>query len=377
VTVLQAAIADRRDDTSVVVDLRGATGTSEVAVRTTAGPLADGGDALVAMALLPAMRTGACLEVSGPVSPTLLAAVGEIQDVWHVWDKRFRTVAVGAEASSPRSAGPGVGCFFTGGVDSFYTVRQRRSEITELVYVHGFDVPLADTRLRELVTASVRGAAAELGLPLVEVETDLRAWSDAVVSWSLYHGAALAAAALLLAPRFRRVLVPATHTYGYLYPSGSHPLLAPLWRTEGLQMAQHGAGATRVDKVVRLLEDDVAMRRLRVCWENRDGAYNCGRCEKCLRTMVSLAAAGGLGRCATLPAEIDLAALARLAPADRSARWFMEENLRALEERGRHPEVAEVLRGNLGRTVRAERARRDLRRLGRRVRATGRRRPRF
>jgi hypothetical protein len=41
------------------------------------------------------------------------------------------------------------------------------------------------------------------------------------------------------------------------------------------------------------------LARLRVCWENL-GNYNCGLCEKCIRTMLGLRAIG-VDRCPTFP----------------------------------------------------------------------------
>ena len=54
------------------------------------------------------------------------------------------------------------------------------------------------------------------------------------------------------------------------------------------------------------------MRHLRVCWQNPDNAYNCGRCEKCFRTMLDLWVVGALDRCDTLPHQFDEQALALL-----------------------------------------------------------------
>jgi hypothetical protein len=36
----------------------------------------------------------------------------------------------------------------------------------------------------------------------------------------------------------------------------------------------------------------VALQNLRVCWKNRKGTLNCGRCEKCIRTMIGLHTVG-------------------------------------------------------------------------------------
>ena len=47
-----------------------------------------------------------------------------------------------------------------------------------------------------------------------------------------------------------------------------------------------GAEARRCDKLRRLAESAPALKGLRVCWQ--DAGFNCGRCEKCLRTMIAL-----------------------------------------------------------------------------------------
>jgi hypothetical protein len=256
-------------------------------------------DAVLATAILPAMAAEEPLTIERPVSGRLLSNLATIQDVFETWSrdkelnrgwtKVFRRVSVDATArpSSTSTPARGVAAFFTGGVDSFYTAMKRRDELTALVYVHGFDVALEDVETREQVVSGVRAAASELALPLVEVETDVRAFSERSVKWLDYHGAALAGVALLLAPWFGRMYVSATTTYASLSPLGSHPLIDPLWSTENLELMHDGCEATRLEKLDALAHCEAARRWLRVCPKNWGATYNCGRCTKCLRTMVA------------------------------------------------------------------------------------------
>ena len=62
-----------------------------------------------------------------------------------------------------------------------------------------------------------------------------------------------------------------------------------------------GCEASRLDKLDVVAREPAARHSLRVCWENRGGAYNCGRCEKCLRTMVAMDALGVLDAVRPLP----------------------------------------------------------------------------
>jgi hypothetical protein len=68
------------------------------------------------------------------------------------------------------------------------------------------------------------------------------------VGWKLYHGAALAAVALLFQDRLGKILIPPTYSYADLLPWGSHPLLDPLWSTEQTTIEHEGCEATRVEK---------------------------------------------------------------------------------------------------------------------------------
>jgi hypothetical protein len=183
-----------------------------------------------------------------------------------------------------------------------------------------------------------------LGKPLIEVETNLKQFGEPYVRWNMYVGSALASVGLLLSPRLRRVYIPSTGSYADLSPDGSHPLLDPLWSTESVTFVHDGGEATRVEKVMALARNEVALQYLRVCWENRDGKYNCGRCEKCLRTMVSLTIADALEECATFDGPIDVDAVAALRLPNQHTRAFFAENLAALAASGKHARLARALR---------------------------------
>jgi hypothetical protein len=64
---------------------------------------------------------------------------------------------------------------------------------------------------------------------------------------------------------------------------------------------------TRFAKTKLVAEWDTALQNLRVCnkipyrTKTEQGTLNCGRCEKCIRTMVALAALGALDRTRAFP----------------------------------------------------------------------------
>lgn len=311
-------------------------------------PLACRPESFLAATLLPAMKFGMPLQSDGTASQRLLGNITKIQDIYHAWDHNFKRVQVLIDGlkNAKETISQGVGSFFSGGVDSFYTLLKHYDEITHLIFVHGFDINLEDKRLRDRVVNSLREAATELKKPLIEIGTNLRTFSDKHVSWEWYHGAALASVALLLSPQFQKFYIPATFSYASLFPWGSHPILDPLWGTENMEIVHDGCEAKRLDKVKQIAECDTVLKSLRVCWENREGAYNCGQCGKCLRTMALLRVAGALERCSTFDRTLDLSAMARL-KLDTKLRPYIKENLQAIERLGTDPQVVKALRNCL------------------------------
>lgn len=333
------------------VSVRVATpeGSDELFVRCSDVPLLGSGALGTALSLLPAMRFGGELELAEPVSESLRQGVAIVQDVFLGWDHAgairhlaLQPVALNAPSSDAPAPGQGVGCFFSGGVDSFYTLLERRDEITDIVVVHGFDVRLDDQPLRRALSEAATDVARTLGKALIEIETDARRLGERYVTWNHYFGCLLVAVAYALAPRLSRVMMGTGHTYASLIPDGANPILDAPWSRGPVRIVSHGAGATRTQKIAALAREPLAMRWLRVCWENRDGAYNCGRCEKCLRTKVALRAVGALERCRTMPGPLEHGALC--GPSFRGIEFMWREMLRDLELMNADPKLRRAVR---------------------------------
>jgi hypothetical protein len=345
--------------------LRAGSNDLTVYFRLTDEVIADGADSLFIASLLPAMRWGMALYSRWPVSPRLQRSVPTIQDVFHAWDPNFQTVPVHIPVREPalKHRAAGVAAFFSGGVDSFYTALKHQEEITALILVHGFDVPLSDQTLWLNVSSSVRAAAKKLSKRLIEVETNLGLVSSRYVSWPLYHGSALASVAALLSPGFRKVYIPSSYSYAQLIPWGSHPLVDPLWSSEAVEIVHDGAELNRAEKIRALAASEVVLDHLRVCWENKNGEYNCGKCEKCLRTMVSLYINDALHRCRTFPEPLRLDRVARIRSADPDVRTFVEENLAAAMRWKKDPRLIRALQASLRNRHTRDRWSRLMRRL--------------
>jgi 7-cyano-7-deazaguanine synthase in queuosine biosynthesis len=305
-----------------------------------------GGDAFLITLLTTAMRRGLRVIVEAEVSPKLLGAIGRIQDVLCCWYPDCRRVAVEFErVGAPAAAMAGVASFFSGGVDSLFTAYRHPGEIGALVFVHGFDIPLENLSLRERVSRALRDAARLMDKRLVEIETNSRQITNRHAEWTYYQfGPALASVAALLGGAARMVLVPASESYAHLEPCASHPLLDPLWSTESVEVVYDGGEATRNQKVELIARHPEILPMLRVCWENLDNAYNCGRCEKCLRTMIHLQAANALDRCPAFAAPLTAEAVAAMRIPNDLVFFHAQENLRQLEADDSNADLVRALR---------------------------------
>lgn len=298
-----------------------------------AGSLTATADAFLPLLLLAAMRRAARLVIDGEVSAALLGMTPTIMEIFEqaseVIGQPMRRVAVEAQSRPWQGRGAAAGAFFSGGIDSFYTVlrngaRYERDDprrITHLITVHGFDVRIENRALFAKVRDRLSGTAEDLGMLLVPVTTNVR---DVVseIPWDYSHGAAMAGTGLALGRLLHTCYIAGARSMRHTGFWGTHPGLDPLWSTETLEFVSDGALVSRMRKAPFVLASAVARQSLRVCWENPNGAYNCGRCEKCLRTMIIFMLCGAPGQVETLPAAVDPEVLAqlRISPA-RFDRW--------------------------------------------------------
>jgi hypothetical protein len=329
-----------------------------VRLRAEGGETATGADPVLAACLMPAMRFGGTLTLPGPVSPRVLRSHREYQAVQRAWsldwefgEPPFEEVEVIAPTrvpGAPREPGR-VAAFFSGGVDSWSTLLDH-PEVTDLIFARGFDLIPGKAHHAEVapeVEAKVREVADELGLTLHVVETDLRELSDPLVLWDAYYASACMAVAHFLAPRFERVLLASGMDHEVDDPPiGSARLIDHLWNSEQLEIVDDGGRYSRAERTRRIADHPLVQRTLRVCWENRGSAYNCGRCRKCLTTMITLEAFGARSAIQTFPPDLPLRNLASFETKQILVLTLWEDVLDAVRGAGRadlEPTVEDVV----------------------------------
>ena len=277
-------------------------------------PLAASPEAFASAFLLPSLAHRRRLVSAAPLDAVWLANAPRLVEIFHRWWRYPRLVPRAETVATTLPVAPGRerASFFSGGVDSFHTLRHLGERIDRLVFVVGFDFPLDDLARAAASLADVRAVAASAGTALTVVRTNLREhpWMRST-SWERANGGALAAVGHVLSEGIAEMVVPSSIAVAWNMTWGSHWETDPLFSSSRLRVRQFGERLRRLEKVREIANDPLAQQHLRVCWENRTPTGNCSRCGKCVITRLMLAECGKLDSfpvfagTASLAADVD------------------------------------------------------------------------
>jgi hypothetical protein len=264
--------------------------------------LTDQADPFVIAAIFLAMQQNTDLVVHGTVSPSLLQNLREFQAAWVTWrPDRYACIDVKADierepaiAASPQTALAA----FSGGVDSSFTVfyhkansgARRRVDLRAAIMVHGFDIPLHQTDIFDRAANHAEVMLNSLDLDLIPVATNFR---ELKLDWKDCFAAAAVSCLTLFQAGYGTAFLGSSEPYSSLIlPWGSNPITDHLLSSAAFRVVHDGAAFTRTEKIREIAQWPEAMQYLRVCWEGELLDRNCGRCEKCIRTILNFRASG-------------------------------------------------------------------------------------
>ena len=313
--------------------------------------------------LLPSMKQGEDLIIRGSISQQLYKGMHAVMQEVLDWNLGFKPIEikvdeVAADTNTPHRTA----VFFSGGVDSFYTYLKHKNDPVEadrvdtFILVNGFDIDRRNRQLWNRTLRNITAIAAAEKVDLVVAKSNIYGLVEPIVEWDYSHGGCLAAVGLFLRGAFRQVYIASTlsaEEQSEQIPLGTSLALDGHWSAESISFVHDGTEATRLNKVLwQIAQSPIALEHLRVCYKNEDGAYNCGKCDKCLRTMTSLYIAGVLEKSETFPHHIDPALVAAIPTITlRGDGSFHNENLRGLQEKNLAPELQEAIRASLESTI--------------------------
>ncbi len=263
-------------------------------------PLEPSLEAFGSALLVPALHSGRVLRMEGPCcaqwAANMQVLTQEFRRLWYRGHPRPLIVPERPESRGERQ-GSGTMLCFSGGVDAFHTLLRGGHHVDTLVYVVGYDLKLRERTRAKAVAALVRDVADEVGCGCCVIRTNLRKHPLVrSAPWLHAFGGALAAVAHLLSSHGDRLLI-SSDGLGFEHPeSGSRASTDPLFGSESVAIDHVSPTITRIEKIRAIAGERIVQRHLRVCWRNVGALANCGRCEKCVRTMLTLDTCGMLGR---------------------------------------------------------------------------------
>lgn len=247
--------------------------------------------------------------------------------------------------------------FLSGGIDSLAALKRiidhyaptHPARPKDALLVHGFDIGGVVERgakhpVFQRAKAAMAPVAAAAGLSLIPVYTNIRHLCDQRDLWlNQFFGAVLAAGAHALSRRIDLAWLASSYDIPHLHPCGSHPLLDPEYGSSDLQIRHRDIGLSRMQKLRIVAGWEVAWHHFRVCLANVPDRLNCGRCEKCVRTMLELEALGLLDQTRAFEDnQVDPAWLDAFSITIRGRQPFYQELLQPLNRRGREDLVQKI-----------------------------------
>jgi len=267
-------------------------------------------EAFLVGCLIPALHMGEKrIKVKGKICPFLRESLGVAMKILENWTNgKYSPVVIEAGIfGTAVGQTPGrTGLVMSGGMDSLAALRLNRLRYPEnhpgyakdCFFLHGFDIGgvvergmkyHVFERAKKAVLKITRDAKAEL----VPVYTNIRHLCDERDLWlNSFFGAVLAAVAHSFSDRIDMMFIGSSYDIPNLHPCGSHPLLDPEYSSWRMRIRHRDYELTRLEKIRIVSQWDIAFNNFRVCLANVPDLLNCGKCEKCVRTRLELAALG-------------------------------------------------------------------------------------
>jgi 7-cyano-7-deazaguanine synthase in queuosine biosynthesis len=197
--------------------------------------------------------------------------------------------------------------FLSGGIDSLATLYSNKKLLPEdhpssiraviPIHYHQWKHPrrtIEENKWRaEKRIRMAQNVAEELGVDVLPVETNvLNLYPDGQFYSKRWIGAILGSISHLFSKRFNKAYIASGSPIIKLlrYTHGTHPFLDDYYSSGHLTVKHHGLHMDRYDKIKLISEWQTGLQNIFVCEGRKSGENNCGRCEKCIRTMVVLAA---------------------------------------------------------------------------------------
>jgi hypothetical protein len=246
-----------------------------------------------------AWATGADIYLES-IDKTFFESLNKIKSIFMNWFPKFSfsTEYHIANYQTNKLNNEGYGILYSGGLDSLSSYIKYKEEKPSLISIWGADVPLDKTSFWDKVECAVNKLAEMDAVNSYFIKTNVREimnenllneiyLDEEDMNWwmSVSHGLILTSLTVTLP--IKNLIMASSLEGEILFPDGSDmfKLFDYSWADNKLI---YDYGLTRHEKIKYLLKGNTQYYQfLRVCYAQFQD-YNCGMCEKCLRTITGL-----------------------------------------------------------------------------------------
>ena len=257
--------------------------------------------------------------IDGKVDEAILKGLLHNMRIFQKWyGRKYKVLPIESSNkvfSQSKNSNLNTGLFFSGGVDSIYSLRNNRLKykpdhplyIKDCFIINGFDMNKSnqlkeDQEIFKRAFTCAEKITKEAGADLIPVYTNLRHYfyGDASFWPKWHHGSALAAVGHCFTSRINTVFIASTFGPSMLDPWGSHPLIDPNHGSNDLKII-HDDLFTTFEKLKLISAWEIGFQNIRSCYQNDKDLLNCCHCLKCTRIMIALMALGVLEKSQAFP----------------------------------------------------------------------------
>jgi len=277
-------------------------------------------DAFLLAGFISAMNMGEKrIWIQGKVDEALKNGIIKNMQTYQKWyGRKYRVLPIetdNKDFTQNKNTNLNTGLFFSGGLDSIYSLRTNRLKygrehplyVKDCFIVDGFDMhrfsmSKEGSYIFERAVNSARKVTDEAGANLIPVTTNLRHYFNGdEMFWPNWHfGAALAAIGHCFISRISSVFIASSFAPSMLEPCGSHPDIDHNYSGSDLKVI-HDDLCSTFEKIKLIIQWETGFQNIRSCYQNDENNLNCCHCEKCVRIMITLMALGALDRSQTFP----------------------------------------------------------------------------
>ena len=193
-----------------------------------------------------------------------------------------------------------IGSFFSGGIDSLYNIselirlnkKSGMDQVTDLWVVRGMDIALDDDKSWKSIYDRLQQLANDRipGTKIIDITTNAELVMRGIANYNdTGFGVILGGIAKCFSSGISTALIGSYDTYEYCVPHATSPLADPLFSCDLQSIRHFSCRASRIQKIKCIYENSPdLLKDVRVCVKKESVQYNCGECEKCLRTKAEL-----------------------------------------------------------------------------------------